>query len=441
MTHGRAFRFLHASDLLLDVPLAGPVGLSPALRKRLAETPYRSATAVFSAAISEQVDFVLLAGGLLNLDQAAPSEVHFLVQQFQRLAEHNIPVYWAGSTVDGPASWTPQHRLPANVVHLTTGAAREVASAYERSLTTSSAPANRWAYQTNTHIIERGGVAVARVTGLSRTPQQRLGEIHWSLPRHSPALFTIGMLHLRRDEEIPMLLDVPDVDYWALGGRFTPEESARGAGRTPARFPGSPVGRSLEHWGPRGCSVVSVDDRGVHARSVATAAVVWNLEKVEVNLGDTLEAIELRVRNRCRQLLASDANGVDRIVTWRLEGPHAVLHRARVQNWDAQLTERLQQSYGQQAPAIWSRAVEFSPSISASPESYPADSITAAYLRTVAQLRPTDRTQGELQTYLNESPQPLPAELAVVPGPREAERLLGDAATLGAEFLQDKEVC
>ena len=39
MTHGRAFRFLHASDLLLDTSLAGPVGLPAALRQRLAEAP------------------------------------------------------------------------------------------------------------------------------------------------------------------------------------------------------------------------------------------------------------------------------------------------------------------------------------------------------------------------------------------------------------------
>ncbi len=439
MTHGRAFRFLHASDLQLDVPLAGPVGLSASLRKRLAEAPYRSAEAVFTAAIEEQVDFVLLAGGALNLDQAAPSEVHFLVQQFQRLAARKIPVYWAGSATDSPASWTPQHRLPENVVHLAVGAAADAGQAIDSAAYPAVGAGGRGKARVRTLLIERDGVAVARLAGLSRQPQQRLNQLDWSLPRHPAPLFTIGLLHLRRDEDFHSLAEVPGVDYWALGGRLVAEENVRHEGQTPARFCGSPVGRTLEHLGAHGCSLVSVDEQGVHRRAIATASVVWRLESVEVNLGDTLEAIELRVRNRCQQILAARDSGADCIVSWRLVGPHAVLHRARLQAWDTQLTERLQQTYGQQTPAIWSRAVELQPFISTSAESYPADSLCGTYLRSAAQYRPGEREQIDLQPYRNESVPALPAEVAQVDGPGEVSRLLNEAALLGAEFLQDKE--
>ncbi len=440
MTHGRAFRFLHASDLLLDVPLAGPVDLSPPLRKRLAEAPYRSAAAVFTTAIEERVDFVLLAGGTVNLDQASPSEVHFLVQQFQRLAQHSIPVYWAGSATDGPSSWPPQHRLPANVHHVPVGDPYDThPDGTPRSVATGVAAKGRWGCKAHTLVIERGGVAIARLVSVSRQPQQRLAEIHLSPARHPAPITTIGLLHLRRDEESTALAEIAGFDYWALGGRITAEENTRELGLPPIRFCGSPVGRTLEHVEARGCTLVTVDDAGLHTRTLSTASASWHLEKVEVNFGDTLEAIELRVRNRCQQLLSGSTDGVDRIVSWRLFGPHAVLHRARVQNWDTQLTQRLQQSYGTQTPAIWSRAVEFQPAISVTAESYPTDSVTAAYLRSVTDHRRGDRLN--LEPYRNETPHVLPAEVAYLDGPRHVEHLLNEAAVLGAEFLQNKEAC
>lgn len=435
MTHGRAFRFLHASDLLLDRPLAGPLGVPPTLRRRLAEAHYRSASAVFTAAIQERVDFVVLSGGLLNLAQAAPSEVSFLIEEFHRLHQHGIPVYWAGSVHDGPANLAAHHRLPANVTHLATSQAEVPPGSGLVPPAGSSARA-----PLHTVLVQKDGQTIARIAGLSRQSHQSLNDLSFHLPRH-PAPFTIGLLHVRFDERVDHLGDLAGFDYWALGGRMTADESPRGSSLAPVRYAGTPIGRTLEHVTQHGCTLVEVDQHGVRPRTLATATVAWHLESVEVNLGDTLEMIEKRVQNRCRQLLAPPAAAIDRIVTWRLHGPHAVLHRARVQGWDVQLTERLQQLHGMQSPALWSRAVELQPAVSVSPEDYPADSLTAEFLRTAREVQTKGTEKLNLQPFADEAAASLPANVTHLDRTRETVPLLAEAALLGAEYLHGKEVC
>jgi hypothetical protein len=201
------------------------------------------------------------------------------------------------------------------------------------------------------------------------------------------------------------------------------------------------VGRTLEHITQHGCTIVEVDHHGVRTRAIPTASTAWHLERVEVNLGDTLEMIEKRVLNRCRQLLAPPAAAIDRIVTWRLYGPHAVLHRARIQGWDLQLTERLQQSHGMATPALWSRAVELQPAVSVTIEDYPADSLMAEFLRTARDVQRTGAEKLELHPYADEAAASLPAEVSHLDRSRDTVPLLADAALLGAEYLHGKEVC
>ena len=435
MTHGRAFRFLHASDLLLDQPLASPLGVPPTLRRRLAEAPYRSASAVFAAAINERVDFVVLSGGLLHLAQAAPSEVCFLIEEFNRLHQHGIPVYWAGSVHDGPASLAAHYRLPANVTHLPISQAEVPPGS---GLVAPAGSAVR--APLHTYLVQKDGEPLARIAGVSRLPHQGLNDLSFHLPRY-PSPFTIGLLHVRLDERVDHLGDLAGVDYWALGGRMTADESPRGSSLAPVRFAGTPVGRTLEHVTQHGCTLVEVDQHGVRTRSIATASVAWHLERVEVNLGDTLEMLEKRVLNRCRQILAPPAAPIDRIVTWRLYGPHAVLHRARVQGWDVQLTERLQQSHGMATPALWSRAVELQPAVSVSLDDYPTDSLMAEFLRTARDVQRTEAEKLDLQPYADEAAASLPADVSQLDRSRNTVPLLTDAALLGAEYLHGKEVC
>lgn len=109
------FCFLHAADLHLERPLRGLAEVPDHLRAALVDAPYRAAERVFDAAVRENVDFVVLAGDVIDPPSAGPRGLVFLAGQFQRLAEKNIAIYWAGGANDQFERWLDAWPLPANV--------------------------------------------------------------------------------------------------------------------------------------------------------------------------------------------------------------------------------------------------------------------------------------------------------------------------------------
>src|SRR4029078_6409687 len=108
-------RLVHASDLHLERPLDGLADIPDHLRELLIEAPYHAAEQVFETALAEDVDAVLLPLDILNLDRAGPPAIVLLLDQFARLAERKIPIYWAGGSVDTPDSWPRSVALPSKV--------------------------------------------------------------------------------------------------------------------------------------------------------------------------------------------------------------------------------------------------------------------------------------------------------------------------------------
>ena len=111
----RSFRFLHASDFRLDAVPRGLTEVPDHLRDTLLDAPYNAARRVFDAALAERVAFVILAGNILQPDLTGPRGTAFLSEQFQRLAEAGIGVYWAGGESDPPEAWPAAFPLPENV--------------------------------------------------------------------------------------------------------------------------------------------------------------------------------------------------------------------------------------------------------------------------------------------------------------------------------------
>ena len=85
------------------------------LRELFLEAPYTAARRVFEAALVEDVKFVVLSGGIVTASVTGPCGPLFLAEQFTRLAERGIAVYWASSAIDPPEVWPAAIRLPQNV--------------------------------------------------------------------------------------------------------------------------------------------------------------------------------------------------------------------------------------------------------------------------------------------------------------------------------------
>ena len=120
------FRFIHAADFHLHRPITGITEVPEHLRELLLEAAYRAAVRVFEAALTEESDFVLLAGDLLDPEATGPHGPLTLVEQFERLAERGIAVYWAGGQCDPPEVWPAVYHLPDNVHVLPAGRPVEI---------------------------------------------------------------------------------------------------------------------------------------------------------------------------------------------------------------------------------------------------------------------------------------------------------------------------
>ena len=80
------FKFIHASDFHLDQPITGLPEIPSHLSSTLASAPYMAVERIFDLAESQHVDFILLSGDLVDLNQCGPRAGAFLLRQFERMA-------------------------------------------------------------------------------------------------------------------------------------------------------------------------------------------------------------------------------------------------------------------------------------------------------------------------------------------------------------------
>ena len=93
-------RFVHASDFHLERPLGGIAEVPEHLRDLFLDAPFLVAQQVFETVVTEGADALLLSGDVVDFDNVGPRAVVFLAEQFQRLAEHGIAIYWACGDAD-----------------------------------------------------------------------------------------------------------------------------------------------------------------------------------------------------------------------------------------------------------------------------------------------------------------------------------------------------
>ena len=195
-----------------------------------------------------------------------------MVEQFARLAERGIGVYWAGGTVDPPEAWPAAIALPQNVHVFPRGRVEELL------------------HQRDDHSAGSAG------GHQSRAATRRCGRRF----RRDPAgLYTIAVAHGSIDAAA---MQARGIHYWALGGRH--DRSTPLAGPTTVHYCGSPQGRRPEESGVHGCTLVQVDEqRQTRTSLIPTDAVRWMGERVLIDEATTREDLEARLRERMHALL------------------------------------------------------------------------------------------------------------------------------------------
>lgn len=401
-------RFVHASDFHLERPLGGVAEVPDELRELFLEAPYAAARQVFETAMSERADALLLAGDLLDAELAGPRAVEFLRGQFQRLADHDIPVYWACGQADAADTWPACAKLPPNV-HIFAVSRVE-----------------------NIDLL-REGKPVARIQGISRAPGVTPDDSGFH--RDALGLFTVGVAY---GTTAGPGMEGDRVDYMALGGQHDRETVDRLPGI--AHYCGTPQGRGPSEPGPRGCTVVFVDDGGnLKTNFVATDAVRWLTEEIEITAGTDEDELLVQIEERIEKLRIKHT-GSELLVTWHITGRGEVLNHIRTGGVSDKMVEVLRKKFAHHCPRVWTVAIECDSPLDVPQEWVDEETIMGDLLRDFRKLEEDPEIDLALEEFLPaEFRETQFAEVAVV-APEERARLLWAASKLGVDLMDGEEV-
>jgi len=429
----RPFRFLHASDLHLDQPVAGLGDIPAHLLQRVIDAPRLAVERLFEAAIRERVDFVVLSGNVLNPWQTGPWGPVFLARQFEKLAAADIRVYWASGKLDAAERWPAELPLPQNVVRFS-------------------------ASHVDEPVFEKDGFSIARILGESRSPERRNirpGEFN----PDNTGLFTVAVSVGKIN---PALLKKRGIDYWALGGissRHTsygesplasstlqkerqkskdqPTENKEGKVKSETRkrvredfvrssivhYPGPTLARSFDATGNYGATLAEVDETGrIQLSLVPTTPLRFVNEEIRFEPGTSFDRLKDELRDR---LIAhrSLQDHYDLYINWAIDSSEEYELKLRRDGTAEKIRDQLRKEFGMKEPFAW--VVELKTAIPEHfpPEYYDQETIMGDYLRKLERYHHGKTALPSLERYL---PQNGPI---FVTGEQEGEQGSSFAAT------------
>jgi DNA repair protein SbcD/Mre11 len=397
------FRFLHASDFHLEQPLSGISEIPGHLRDLFIEAPYLAAEKVFQAAVLEGVEFIILAGDILNTLLTGPRGLLFLCEQFEKMAASGIGVYWSGGDADPPEDWPTSLNMPSNV-HV-----------FPRA-------------RVDEYLVQLDGIPVARILGTSRAHELpvRTGEFQ----PDSTGLFTVAVAYGDADPA----MQTRGIHYWALGGRH--ERNSPAPGQSIVHYCGTSQSRHPFENGVHGCTLAQVDEQNqVRTSLIPCDAVRWLNERVVIEASTTRQDLEALLRDRLH-LLREASTKTNLLVSWTISGEGGLmneLHRGRLAT---ELLEGLRAEFGFNPPVIWSIVMETELAEAIPSQWYEQETIRGDFLRGIEQLRMNPAETLAIDDYLPESYRAgTLGAMAMIEEKSMRQQVLHDAAQLGVELL------
>lgn len=304
-------KFIHAADMHIDSPLHGLSCYEGAPVNRLRGATRRALENLVSVALEERVDFVVIAGDLFNGQWRDMQTGLFTAGQFRRLERENIPVFLVRGNHDAESQVRQAITWPTNV--------REFS-----------------ARRAETIRLDALGVALhGRSFASPEVPDDPIPDY----PAPLPDCFNIGLLHTNvdgtpgHDRYAPTsrkALENKGYQYWALGHihkRQTISEEPYIA------YSGNLQGRHVNEGGPKGCLLVTVEDRQIEQVEFrATDVVRWYRADIALRPTDGLPELYAAVQDKLQQCVAQSDGclaAVRLVLRGRCAAHRALLHRGQ----------------------------------------------------------------------------------------------------------------
>lgn len=361
-------RFIHASDLHLERGIEGVTECPARWEQRMLDISIRSAERLFKRCIEEEIDFLVLSGGVFNANLASPGIYLFLVDQFERLKNVGIKVYWAGGEFDSPEDWATTFSLPENVYRFPSDTIQEYF--FHRSNGAELYP-------------------VTKLIGMSRS-QCRKRIRSSEFPQELGSLFTIAVAN---GEIEPETLAQRYIDYWAMGGigrqhTFYGNPRKKGPDGNPVswepeyrfhvknkvkekkdlpplpfivHYPGASLARTPQDIGMYGATLVEVplNASGFPSNEpiltpFSTSPIRWVHDRILLESGDDagtlIQELRLRIKNYRDAQKAEDL-----LINWFIDiQPGHLAQQLRSGGLTQDVLSELRAMYGQDEPMTWS---------------------------------------------------------------------------------------
>ena len=234
-----SFKFMHAADIHLDSPLKGLEKYPGAPVAEVRGATRQAFIHLVNECIAQSVAFLLLVGDLYDRDWKDYNTGLFLLQQMARLKAVGIHVYIVRGNHDAENAMTKSLRSLDNM---------HVFSATKPETFTLDSPR-------------------VALHGQSYGKQDTQDDLSLKYPKPVPGAFNIGLLHTSADGgssehatyapcSVQGLID-RGYDYWALGHVHKRQVLASDP---PIVFPGNLQGRHIRETGPKGATLVTVEN-------------------------------------------------------------------------------------------------------------------------------------------------------------------------------------
>jgi DNA repair exonuclease SbcCD nuclease subunit len=263
-------RFVHAADLHIDSPLRGLDRYEGAPTARLRGATRRALENLVTLCIEERASVLLLAGDVFDGSWKDFSTGLFFSAQMSLLREAGVPVVLVRGNHDASSSVVKALRLPDNV--------RELSSR-----------------KPETFEIRDAALAVH---GQSFSQRVTVEDLAAGYPDRTPGVFNVGILHTSldgREGHEPYAptntatLQSKGYDYWALGHVHAREIVSTDPYIV---YPGNLQGRHARETGPKGASVVTVED-GIVQSVEHRALDVCRWEVVTIDASTASDVVEV----------------------------------------------------------------------------------------------------------------------------------------------------
>ena len=242
------FSFIHAADLHLDTPFTGVGRVNESLKQKLQDASLKAFDNLIHAAITHEVDFVLLAGDIYDgADRGVRAQARFLhgLRELDGQGIRCFSIHGNHDPVGEGWSAIRAEDLPPSAVIF-----------------------NQWD-TVRAEPVMRDGEVLAVVHGISFRLRSESRNLSLLFPEsRGEGEFHIGLLHCNvgaqsgHDNYAPCT--VQDlcgraIDYWALG--HIHERTMLRPSNPLILYPGNLQARRFDELGPKGATIVRVTDR------------------------------------------------------------------------------------------------------------------------------------------------------------------------------------